>query len=126
MTTTSSNISDFLKLPHVGKSVPINRPSALDGTGKGLLKYAKFFSDEVLNQLNTEVTNFAIVSCEYGSVLKIPHVVSKNPRLDFIKCLNRFFPFLYEAEISSAAHIDETAVIAENVSVGANTVIGKM
>ncbi len=125
MTISSSKFSDFLNLPHVGKSVPIDRPSALDGIGKGLLKYAKFFSTEILYQLNTEAANFAIVSEEYGSVLKTPHVVSQNPRLDFIKCLNRFFPNQYEPEISKAAQIDETAVIGENVSVGANTVIGK-
>ena len=75
MIITSKIISDFLKLSHNGKSITVNSPSSIEDNGDCLLKYVKFFSEEILNKLNTENNNFIIASSEYESLLKIPHVI---------------------------------------------------
>ena len=125
MSVTSKNISDFLDLKHFGELIHIDRPSALEQKGTGLLKYATVFTEEIVNQLNSEAKNFIIVNKDFESNLKVPHVVSSNPRLDFVKCLNRFFSKTYKAQISNSAHVDKSAILKSNVSIGENTVIGK-
>ena len=82
--------------------------------------FAKKYSDETVHVLNKCNNILAIVTRDYMGKLTCSHIVSDNPRLDYIKVLSNFFvqekPKGY---IHPTANIESGATIGNDVFIGA-------
>ncbi len=69
---------------------------------------------------------FAIVTSDYKGKLNCSHVISNNPRLDYIKVLTDFFEPVDpdKGKIDPTAVIKIGAVLGKNVTIGANCYVG--
>ena len=81
--------------------------------------FAKRYSDAFASALNAHSDIVAIVASGYTGKLRCPHIISANPRLDFIRVLNRFF-----APASSVGVIHPTAIVEDGAEIGRNVQIG--
>ncbi len=116
---TASLCADFLGLKLIGEDIVINRAANFDEVCNGAIKFISKYSSEFVEIINSTGINFVIATMEYAGKLKIPHVISMNPRLDFCKVINHFFPLKREPKI------EPTAVIGKNVKIGKNVYIGQ-
>lgn len=121
----SVQIANFLELKHVGKTVDITQPQSLANLQRGNVTFVSRFCAKTAYMLNHQMSCFIIASLEYEGQLIAPHVISNNPRFDFVRILNKFFKPKYERVISVRADISETAVIGRDVSIGPFSTIGK-
>lgn len=117
----ASQIASALGLNVVGNDIEVKGYSQLAGIQPFTLVFAKKFKDEMLETLNGHSDILAIVTADYEGKLGCPHIVSPNPRLDFIKTISRFFaPDPPRAGIHPTAVVEEGAVIGNGVTIGAN------
>lgn len=120
----SSQIALFLNKELRGRDIEINAFSSLSNIESGTVVFAKKYTSEYVDVLTGRQDILAIV-CEGYEELQTPHIISSNPRLDYMKVVGTFFS---EREIPSGIHptanIEEGAVIGHNVSIGANCHIG--
>jgi len=122
----SSEIASHLNLELVGKDVSIHSFSQLSNIQPNTVVFAKKYNDSFVDLLNAHEDIFAIVTKDYQGRLKCPHVLSKNPRLDYIKVLTDFFEPVNpdNGKIDPTAVIKEGAVLGKNVTIGANCYVG--
>jgi UDP-3-O-[3-hydroxymyristoyl] glucosamine N-acyltransferase LpxD len=120
----SHEIAKFLNLPIIGNKIEINGVSDLLTTSSNKVKYVdKLFSGS-LEVLNNNKNNLLIVSKKHSKDLNVRHIVSNNPRLDFIRITNKYFPK------NRVIKFEKTSVIGKNVKfgfgvyIGSNSVIG--
>jgi len=103
----------------VERAVPINK------IGEGSMAFAKTFSDSLAMAINSSGGGFVIASKEFEGKLQSTHVLSDNPRLDFLRLVEDFF---YESSGFSNASSDSTiesgAKIAADVKIGHRCYIG--
>lgn len=120
----SLQIALFLNKDLRGRDIEIKTFSSLSNIESGSVVFAKKFSSEYEKVLDNRQDILAIVCAGYEDI-QTPHIISQNPRLDFLKVVGTFFS---EREIPSGIHptanIEEGAVIGNNVSIGANCHIG--
>lgn len=122
----SSGIASHLNLELIGEDVVIRTFSQLSNIQENTVVFAKKYNDSFVELLNAHKEILAIVTMDYKGKLNCPHVLSKNPRLDYIKVLTDFFEPVDpdRGKIDSTSVIKEGAVIGKNVTVGANCYIG--
>lgn len=120
----SSEIASYLSRPLIGEDIDIIGFSSLSNLVDGTVVFAKKYSKEYADILNGVQNVLAIVCVGYENIA-IPHVVSPNPRLDFLRVVGNFFAEKdIPAGIHPSANIEEGAIIGQNVSIGANCHIG--
>ena len=120
----SLEIAKFLNKELIGDNIEINGFSSLSNLVKGTVVFAKKYNKEYEETLGLTKDVLAIV-CEGFENLSIPHIVSANPRLDFLRVVGSFFA---EKDIPTGIHpsanIEQGAIIGQNVSIGAHCHIG--
>jgi len=121
---TGQVVAAFLQKPLRGQSLPILQPADLSGCGPGTVVWVKSFTEERLRWLEERRPALAICDHETGHKTTVPHIISGNPRLDFIRTLTEFFTPTPETGIHPTALVDTGASIGKNVSIGAFARIG--
>ncbi len=120
----SSLIADFLNKELRGNNIEIDSFSSLSKIQEYTVVFAKKYNKEYVEILETASNVLAIVCPGYEDITT-PHIVSSNPRLDFIRVVRHFFT---KSEIptcvNSSAIIERTAHIDNGVSIGAHCYIG--
>lgn len=121
----SSQIADFLNKELIGQDVDVTTFSSLSNLTKHSLVFAKKYAKDYADALSLANNSLAIVCEEFAGKLSIPHIISENPRLDFMRVVSEFF---VEKDIPLGIHpsaiIEDGAVIGKNVSIGAHCYIG--
>ena len=117
----AKQIAQTLGLELVGDDITISDYSQLSDIKSHSVVFAKRFAEDIVDLLNNRNDLLAIVTPEYAGKISCAHIISKQPRLDFIRVLDHFF-LIKPAEglIHKSAVIEEGAIIAKNVSIGAN------
>lgn len=123
--TTSKQISNYLGRQLWGSDIPIVGYSSITDNEPNTVVFAKKFMPDYVEVLNNHSDILAIVTRQYEGKLFCPHIISNNPRLDFIKTISNFFvtPDV-EPGISPSATISENVSIGKNVRIGSNCYIG--
>lgn len=120
----SSEIAKFLKKELIGDDIEIGTYSSLSNLQPQSVVFAKKYSKEYSEALCKADGVLAIVCEEYSEKIAIPHILSCNPRLDYLRVVSEFF---VEKEISTGIHptavVEEGAVIGNNVSIGSHCYI---
>lgn len=121
----SSKIAEFAQREFIGEDVEIKTFSSLSNLENNSVVFAKKYSRDYLDALSKAQDILAIVCEEYRGKLNIPHIISPNPRLDYIRVVSEFF---LEREIAAGVHptaiVEDGAVLGMNVSIGAHCYIG--
>ena len=123
---TSLEISFFLKKEIKGKECVIDTYFSLSNIKCNSVVFAKKYNEQYVTLLNSCKGILAIVTPEYDRKLRGTYIISENPRLDYMKIVQKFFnreDLLLG--IHPSAVIEEGASIGDNVLVGANCYIGK-
>ena len=78
-----------------------------------------------LNNIN-KLNNIFVITDKQGSKkIKVPHIISKNPRIDFQIVANKFFiRDQYGIGIHKKAIVEKNTKIGKNVYIGANSYVG--
>lgn len=120
-----SEIAFFLGKELIGDDVEITSFSSLSNLCENSVVFAKKYNKEYLEALANAKNVLAIVCSDFKGLIPVSHIVSSNPRLDYMRTISRFF---VEKDLSSGIHpaavIENGAVIGKNVSIGANCYIG--
>lgn len=120
----SSEIASYLNRPLIGEDIDITSFSSLSNLVEGTVVFAKKYSKEYADILNN-VQNVLAIVCDGYEDISIPHVVSPNPRLDFLRVVGTFFAEKdIPAGIHPSANIEDGAIIGQNVTIGAHCHIG--
>lgn len=121
----SSEIAEFVQGELIGEDVEIKKYSSLSSLENYSVVFAKKYSSIYLDVLSKAQNVLAIVCEDYRGKLKIPHIVSPNPRLDYLRVVSEFF---VQPEIAAGVHptatVEEGAVLGKSVSIGAHCYIG--
>lgn len=119
-------VAAFLGKKFVGKNICIDSYTTLDDVLSNSIVFAKKFSDKFVETLNTYSDILVIATNGYQNKLTCPHILSVNPRLDYLRIINHFFvPKEKKTGIHPSAIIEPGTKFSESVYVGANCYIGK-
>lgn len=121
---SANEIANFLHLPLQGDNIGITCFSDFLNPKANSLIFVKKYNDNLLDFLNSRPDILAIVCPEYAEKLTSSHIISSNPRLDFINALGHFFaPVPKKGFIHPTANIENGAQIGKNVFIGAGCYI---
>jgi len=120
----AAEIARFLDLPLEKGDSTIIRVDDLAEAGPGGMVWLRRFNPLDISRLNDKQP--ALVICDRESVyhLKVPCIPSPNPRLSFIRILDRYFKTCEQKGIDPTARIDPGAKIEEGVVIGAHVYVG--
>ncbi len=129
-------IATFLNSTYVGKDFNITSISSLNNIkNNSILFYSDFHSqnfqikdtiDYDLKKLNKFKNIVIITTKEFKNQIKIPVIISKNPRLDFARIMMEFFSQdEFKPGIHKTAIVEKNSIIGKNVHIGSNCYIGK-
>jgi len=121
---TAAAIAAWLNRPLQGQDGIIAKPADLSDCGPGDLVWVKSYTPERLNILETQRPTLAICDPETARLTTVSHIVTTNPRLDFIKVIKQFFWQEPEPYIHPSAIIEPGAQLGVGVSIGAYARIG--
>lgn len=120
----SSEIAAFLKKELIGEDIVITGFSSLSNLMRNTLVFAKKCNSNYLEIL-ANVPNVLAIVCDGYENITTPHIVSPNPRLDFLRVVSAFFAEKdIPVGIHHTANVEKGAIIGKNVSIGANCHIG--
>ncbi|MCR9013058.1 UDP-3-O-(3-hydroxymyristoyl)glucosamine N-acyltransferase [Gabonibacter chumensis] len=121
-----SEIAYFLNKNLIGADGEFVTYASLDDIKPGSVVFAKRFDTVIVDILNSAKNIVAIVTSEYEGRLHVSHILSSNPRLDYLRVLEHFFS---KEEIKVGIHptavVESGAEIGKEVCIGANCYIGK-
>lgn len=121
----SSEIAKYINGELIGEDIEITSFSSLSNRKENSLVFAKKYSREFTDGLELCNNVLAIVTEDYRGKVKVPHIISDNPRLDFVRVISKFFVNQdIEKGIHSTAIIEKGAIVGENASIGAHCYIG--
>lgn len=122
---TCSKAARLINRELLGGDIVITHLSSMANIDKRCITFAKSVDEDFINKANEISELFVIAGPEYKDLLSCPHVISQNPRLDFIRVLRKFFAEPRKTRtIHPTAIIEDGAVIGAEVSIGANCYIG--
>lgn len=120
----SSEIAQFLNKELMGEDIEVSGFSSLSNLVEGTVVFAKKYAKEFTESLSKAEQVLAIVCEDYRGKLSVPYIISKNPRLDYLRVVSEFF---VEKEIPTGIHptavVEKGAKIGKNVSIGAHCYI---
>ena len=120
MKITASDIANHLGATLYGENTTIERYAQLSSPLPHSIVFAKKYSDETVHALNKCNNILAIVTHDYVGKLSCSHIISDNPRLDYIRVLSNFFvQEKPKGFIHPTANIEPGATIGKNVFIGA-------
>ena len=117
-------IAEFLNKPLAGRSRRITGVGELFECASGDVVWVKGFSQARLTALEERKPALAICDPVTGGLTSVPHIISTNPRLDFIRVLNAFFEAPRKTGIHPTAIIAKKATIGKRVDIGPYATIG--
>lgn len=121
----SSEIAKYIGKELIGDDIEITSFSSLSNLENHSVVFAKKYAKEYSEVLKDAQSVLAIVCEDYRGRIMVPHIISNNPRLDYIRVVSAFF---VEKEIPTGIHpsavVEAGAKIGENVSLGAHCYIG--
>lgn len=119
-----SEIAKYLKIDLIGEDVEITTFSSLSNLVENSVVFAKKYAKDYSEALSNAKHVLAIVCEDYRDKVNVPHIISNNPRLDYLRVVSEFF---VEKEIPTGIHptavIEDGAKIGKNVSIGAHCYI---
>ena len=101
----------------------IRSPSSIYSLEENTISFAKEITPELAEQVNSYRHVLIIAPPNTQRMLRVPCVISHNPRLDFAKVLREFFAEPSPKGIESTAVVSKDAQIGEGVYIGHYTVI---
>ncbi len=121
---TAQYCANFLGAEMIGDgSLVVRQFSNLDDNAQFGIRFANAFSDSNLVSINSNQTGFLIAALAYSGKLSVPHVLSKNPRLDFIRLMNHLIHLNKNSKIEQSATIGKNVSLGNDVCIGCNVVI---
>ena len=120
MKITANDIAKYLGATLNGEDTAIERYAQLTAPLPHSIVFAKKYSDETVLALNKCNDILAIVTRDYVGKLTCSHIISDNPRLDYIRALSNFFvQEKPKGFIHPTANIESGATIGQDVFIGA-------
>lgn len=119
----ASEIAEFMHSKLMGTDFIVSYPVSLANIRSNAFT---FFPDDKILPDNIQLSN-VLIFCSNNNTDKImecSYIISKNPKLDFIRVINEFFLEIETFKISKSAVIHPDAKIGHSVSIGENCVIG--
>lgn len=117
---TAKDIANYLQLTLNGENITIKCYAQLSSPLPHSVIFAKRYNDSFVCQLNDVDNILAIVTPEYTNRLTCSHIISNNPRLDYIRVLSHFFTQeKNKGFIHPSANIETGATIGKYVFIGA-------
>ena len=116
-----SDIAKFLKKPFIGSNFVISEFTSLDMVKDNCLTFANkrcFKIDNNLRCLIIAIDDFDICSNPHATF-----ILSKKPRLDFIRVLNEFFQKKRVFGVDDSVKIGYNCKFGKNLSIGYNSAI---
>ena len=116
-----SEIAEYLNVKYTGENLIIDHVTGIANLKNNSLS---FITKKNYNE-NTSVSGLVIAIEGYNINEKSQnsYIISKNPRLDFIKVFDKYFKHKSNTKISNSAIIGNNCQIAENVSIGEYCII---
>jgi UDP-3-O-[3-hydroxymyristoyl] glucosamine N-acyltransferase LpxD len=121
LSISSKDISDFIFSELFGKNIIVNKVSSIDKIDSNTISFINKKAYK-FNQ-SVEALIIAIDGYEIEENSKCTFIFSSNPRLDFIKAVNRFFVNNGESKIATTAKVGKDCIVGENVTIGEYSVI---
>ncbi len=124
---TAGEIAEFLKARLHGYDCAIVQPCSLDRLkNNSLLCFGKGVSNDQydFSQLDSYSEMLVILWDEFPRRPNCSYILSKEPRLDFVRVLNEFFVRHEKPSIHPTAIIEKGAIIGRDVLIGSHTYIG--
>lgn len=118
-------VATFLQKEYVGKNVVINVFSTLDKIEPNSIVFVKKYSDGLVEKLNDHLDILVIAINDYQDKLKCSHILSANPRLDYLRVIDHFFINIEKkVGIHPSAVLEQGVELGKGVFIGANCYIG--
>lgn len=118
--TTARQIANYLQLTLKGENIPIECYAQLSNPKAKSVVFAKKYNGEYVAKLNEYNDILAVVTSGYAGKLTCSHIISDNPRLDYIRLLSHFFTQEKpKGFIHPTANIEPGATIGKDVFIGA-------
>lgn len=119
----SLEIANAIQRKLVGEDIEIDSFSSLSNIVEYSVVFVKKYRPEYCEILNQAKNVLAIV-CEGYDNLAVPHIISPNPRLDFMRVVGLFFSDKeMPVDIHPTSNIEKGAIFGKNVSIGAHCYI---
>jgi UDP-3-O-[3-hydroxymyristoyl] glucosamine N-acyltransferase len=125
--STAGEIAEFLQAELQGRNCAVYQACSLDNMkDNSLLWLGKRASDRGydLSQLDKYNELVVILWDQFPGRPNCAHILSKEPRLDFVRALNQFLVTHEKPAVHPTAVIEKGAVIGGNALIGAHTYIG--
>lgn len=117
----------FLRKKINGKNYVIYQPCSLDNLKENsilFLSKSAYFEGFDMRKLDKFSELLVVMYYEFSEKPKCSYILSKNPRLDFVRILNYFFVKEFKPCIHETVVIEKGASIGKNVFIGGNSYIG--
>ncbi len=122
----AEELAGFLQKDLVGENSIIYEPRSVDSVRDNSVIFIDnvWCKDFEYQKLKPFADVLVITNEDIRKKTPASFIVTPEPRLDYIRLLNRFFLRKPSAEVHPTAAVDKKAVIGKNVSVGAHAYIG--
>lgn len=122
----SCKIAEFINLKLVGDNSEIKKARSMSAVEENSITYAGKLDENFINKVNGLSEVFVVADKVYKDRITCAHVISNNPRLDFIKIVREFFSDKGSGPvIHKSAVVEVGAKIGKGVSLGVNCFVGK-
>ncbi len=109
-----------------GGDIPITYYASMAGANKNCVVFSRIYDEGFVKRANELSELLVIAGKEYEGKLTCPHIISQNPRLDFVRVVNEFFvKAVKKIAIHPTTIIEEGAKVGKDASIGANCFIGQ-
>lgn len=122
----AEELAGFLNKKYVGENSIVYEPRSVDSVRDNSLIFVDnvWCTDFDYTKLKGLSDVLIVTNEDISKKTHCSFIVTPEPRLDYIRLLNRFFLKRPAAEIHPTAVIDKKAVLGKNVSVGAHAYVG--
>lgn len=126
MTTNigSGDIAGHVNGIMVGPDVLINAVAPISELGPHKLAFIRKFSEEAVAMINSVQQGVVICSEDFKGKLSGTYILSDNPRLAFLRAMQKYFVRERAVGVSKTAVIHPSARIGAGAFIGENTYIG--
>lgn len=121
---TSYDIAKFLNKSLKGDSQIIKKPADLVDCTPGDFVWCRSYSPDRIEIINLQSPSLVLCNNDVGKMLKVPHICTENPRLDYIKSLEKFFVKQIKMGIHPTAIINNNAKMGKRILIGPYSNIG--
>ena len=119
----AKDCAKYLDLELIGADVSLCAVASAFEAVNGAIKFVNHYDMSFTDRINKSPSCFFIANQEFIGKLSVPHVLSKNPRLDFCRLANHLFEMSYETRIEPSAKIGHNVTLGNNIYIGHNVVI---